>query len=74
MKYAMVGLVCLSQTAYAQNAPDPAAQQVMQQVLSQRLLREFNNEMSCGTNAAMLQTQLDAVKKELADLKAKDAK
>lgn len=74
MRFIVIAVVCLSQTAYAQNAPDPVAQQVMQQVLSQRLLREFNNEMSCGTNAAMLQTQLDAVKKELADLKAKDAK
>lgn len=72
MRYIFIAVICLSQTAFAQDNSQQA--DVVQQVLSQKLLKDFNEWLGCTTQAVILQKQLDALKKELADLKAKDAK
>lgn len=50
--------------------PALADQSSLDQVLSTKLMSEINSGLQCGTNLLDLQKQLDAAKKEIADLKA----
>lgn len=47
-------------------------QQALQQAFGQKLLIDFNAALTCGAQVITLQTQLDAVKKELAALKSQN--
>lgn len=47
-----------------------ADQSSLDQALSAKLMSEINSGLQCSTNLLDLQKQLDAAKKEIADLKA----
>lgn len=59
----------LAAPVFAQTAPSP-----MEQAMGAKIMVEISTLLQCSSAQIILQTQLDAVRKELADLKAKEAK